>query len=462
MCDEADRLAAGAGAAVRTRIGINRYWACDIDADTVVTWSLIERLGSLAAQSGEKMLALQVLKCRLHTTLEGGDLEAADDVAARFAASAAEVGSADMLRLDRLYAAMRAARGEYHLASELAVESSRLLAETGRALHAQVVDGLVRLPWQTMVGDHRAAEMTIDVLRMFSERGSLWVIFDAWFHAVSGNLDAATAAADEFDLESFLGEERQQNHWILASTAVLVAQFTGRTQWAAPLAAWFGEQPEASVHFGQTMFLGFGWHYLGIAESMLEGAEHKEAAVQALATAANRSARVDATPWRLLPRWNSPDSEWGPMGGATPTRPPSPPRPRTADSPCWPRAPARWPERSLGPYSCLVLPFCFCACFHWRTSVSSAALPTSAADRGAPSANTPAASRQPSGRMPRRLASRATKILAFSSPYPGRARRRRYNSEPSAAVVQTADATPSYSSTSISATACARLPIDLG
>lgn len=108
MCDEADRLAAGAGAAVRTRIGINRYWACDIDADTVVTWSLIERLGSLAAQSGEKMLALQVLKCRLHTTLEGGDLEAADDVAARFAASAAEVGSADMLRLDRLYAAMRA------------------------------------------------------------------------------------------------------------------------------------------------------------------------------------------------------------------------------------------------------------------------------------------------------------------------------------------------------------------
>lgn len=301
ICDEADRLAAGAGAAVRTRIGINRYWACDIDADTVVTWSLIERLGSLAAQSGEKMLALQVLKCRLHTTLEGGDLEAADDVAARFAASAAEVGSADMLRLDRLYAAMRAgSRGEYHLASELADESSRLLAETGRALHAQVVDGLVRLPWQTMVGDHRAAEMTIDVLRMFSERGSLWVIFDAWFHAVSGNLDAATAAADEFDLESFLGEERQQNHWILASTAVLVAQFTGRTQWAAPLAAWFGEQPEASVHFGQTMFLGFGWHYLGIAESMLEGAEHKEAAVQALATAANRSARVDATPWRLF------------------------------------------------------------------------------------------------------------------------------------------------------------------
>lgn len=301
MCDEAEQLTQGSPADVRCRIGINRFWACDFDADPVITWALIERIGSLAAQAGDRMLALQVLKCRLHTAIKGGDLEAADDVAARFAASAAEVGSADMIRLDLLYQAMRAGtRGHFVRAGEFADESKQLLAETGRAQHAAMVDGLVRLPWFTMCGDHHTSEGILQLLGAEAEPAPMWTIFEAWSRAVSGDLDAAVAAADRFDLNDFIGAELRQNSGLIASTAVSVALLTGQSAWAAPLAEWFRRDPEASIHVGQTMFLGYAWHYLGIAESMLKGPEHAEAAVEALANAADKSKRAGATPWRLF------------------------------------------------------------------------------------------------------------------------------------------------------------------
>ncbi|MEZ5372703.1 MAG: BTAD domain-containing putative transcriptional regulator [Microthrixaceae bacterium] len=300
MCDEAERLAADAPAEVRARIGINRYWACDLDADPVVTWSLIERTGALAAEAGDRLLALQVLKCRLHSTIAGGDLEAADDVAARFAASAAEVGSADMVRLDRLYGAMRAgSRGDYELAGRLADESRQLLAETGRTEHAMAVDGLVRLPWLTMTNDHDTAEAIITLLSMSVKPGPMWTIFNAWFRARAGEVDAAREVAKDFDLDAFIEEEQRQNSGLIASTAIATARLIDRPEWAAPLAAWFGVNPGASVHLGQTMFLGYHGHYLGMAEAM-RGPKRVEAAIDALTAAADRSRRAGATPWRLF------------------------------------------------------------------------------------------------------------------------------------------------------------------
>lgn len=66
--------------------------------------------------------------------------------------------------------------------------------------------------------------------------------------------------------------------------------------------------------------------------------------------------------------------------------------------------------------SCLVLPLAFLACFQARTCWSASGESMSATDRGWSSENGAAASYQPAGRLPSRLARMATRILAFSSP----------------------------------------------
>src|SRR5581483_11775259 len=92
--------------------------------------------------------------------------------------------------------------------------------------------------------------------------------------------------------------------------------------------------------------------------------------------------------------------------------------------------------------SAFVLPFFFIICFHSRTRASVSGESMSATDRGVSSANGPAASCHPSGRTPIRLARIATKMRAFSSPYPGSARRRAKSSSPVSASFHTRSAAP--------------------
>lgn len=301
LCDEAERLCAEAPPAVQARVGINRFWACELDAGPIETWRLIEQLDTLVARAGDQLLALQVIKCRLHATLASGDIELADGVAARFGASVSEVGGADMARLDRLYHAMRAgSQGDFERAETLASESKRLLASTGRELHAEVVDHLIRLPWQLLRGDHEEARRFIVAISGFTTRADMWTLLDAWLLAISGDVDGAARLVDGFDLASFLDGEQRHNRWVIAAAATMVAHTTGRQDWALLLADWFGDRADAGITLGQTIFMGFGWHYLGMAEATLDGPDHAAAAVDALRTASERSARVGAEPWKLL------------------------------------------------------------------------------------------------------------------------------------------------------------------
>ena len=301
LCDQAERFCDAAPPEVRARVGINRFWACELDAGPIAAWRLIERLDDLVAQAGDQMLALQVIKCRLHATLTSGDLEAADDIAARFGASANEVGGADLARLDRLYHAMRAgSQGDFDRAEALADESKRLLVSTGRELHAEVVDHLVRLPWQIFRGDHEEARQFVVAISGFTTRADMWTFLDAWLLAISGDVDGADRLIDGFDLASFLEGDARYNGSVIAAAAAMVAHATGRADWAALLVDWFADHADAGIILGQTVFMGFGWHYLGMAEATLGGADHNEAAVDALRHASRRSARVGAEPWKLL------------------------------------------------------------------------------------------------------------------------------------------------------------------
>lgn len=301
LCDQAERFCDAAPPEVRARVGINRFWACELDAGPIAAWRLIERLDDLVAQAGDQMLALQVIKCRLHATLTSGDLEAADDIAARFGASANEVGGADLARLDRLYHAMRAgSQGDFDRAEALADESKRLLVSTGRELHAEVVDHLVRLPWQIFRGNHEEARQFVVAISGFTTRADMWTFLDAWLLAISGDVDGADRLIDGFDLASFLEGDARYNGSVIAAAAAMVAHATGRADWAALLVDWFADHADAGIILGQTVFMGFGWHYLGMAEATLGGADHNEAAVDALRHASRRSARVGAEPWKLL------------------------------------------------------------------------------------------------------------------------------------------------------------------
>ena len=128
----------------------------------------------------------------------------------------------------------------------------------------------------------------------------MWTFLDAWLLAISGDVDGADRLIDGFDLASFLEGDARYNGSVIAAAAAMVAHATGRADWAALLIDWFADHADAGIILGQTVFMGFGWHYLGMAEATLRGADHNEAAVDALRHASRRSARVGAEPWKLL------------------------------------------------------------------------------------------------------------------------------------------------------------------
>jgi hypothetical protein len=48
------------------------------------------------------------------------------------------------------------------------------------------------------------------------------------------------------------------------------------------------------------VFLGFGWHYLALAEALDGSAEGRRAAIDSLGTALDASTRIEAKPWALF------------------------------------------------------------------------------------------------------------------------------------------------------------------